>query len=159
MKVKLFITLAGAIFLIHACSESFNNSSTSLDSHEISSRLDRVNTLRAEIKAPTDFYDAEFQLFNVNGFSNSRISVPGASSWDYKFVVKLNMADISPWLEGFEEMSRAEYDQSWTNDLTKHMPERWSRSDSPEMYKRPGQDVVIILYRSEGILFKRVINL
>lgn len=155
MKVKLLLLLATVCLWLTTCSESNYNTSTRMNSKSITSQDERIRTLRKEINAPTDFYDAKFQLFNVNGFSNSRASLPGASSWDYKFVVKLDTGRISLWLEEFNPEG---YDQSWVHDLTKHMPERWSRADPLEMYKRPGQDVMIILYRSEGILFKRVLN-
>lgn len=60
----------------------------------------RVELLSAEKRKYSSIEDAEYDLFNVNGFSNQKMILPGASSWDYKFVIKVDPSDIHKWLEG-----------------------------------------------------------
>lgn len=73
------------ILMLIGCSKA--SELKELDSDDFKTKEKRVDVLKKEIKYPSDFEDAEFELFNVNGFSNTRTGIPGASSWDYKFVL------------------------------------------------------------------------
>jgi len=104
-------------------------------------------------------FDAEFQLFNVNGFNNERIIIPGASSIDYKLVVKIDSADISKWINGMNETTQSENDCSWIIDLIEHRKQNWETNSFPQYYINAEKDVTLIVFKSEGILFKRVMEL
>ena len=84
-KVKILIGLL--ILGLYSCSEISN--SNKLDSDNYKTKEERVEVLKKEIESFSEFGNAEFELFNVNGFSNSRTTLPGASSWDYKFAIKV----------------------------------------------------------------------
>ncbi|NRA12803.1 MAG: hypothetical protein HRT57_12670 [Crocinitomicaceae bacterium] len=75
---KINLILGILIFVLSSCSDS-----SRLDSDNYETKEERVEVLKKEIKSFSEFENAEFKLFNVNGFSNSRTTVPGASSWDY----------------------------------------------------------------------------
>jgi hypothetical protein len=89
-KFLIILTLT-----ICSCSEN-----TRLDSDGISTAEERVKILKEVIRSFSDIKDAEFELFNVNGFGTGGWSIPGGSSSDYKFVVKIDTTDISKWREG-----------------------------------------------------------
>ncbi|WP_108802414.1 hypothetical protein [Aquimarina sp. Aq107] len=130
-----------------------------LDSDDYESKIERVEILKNEIKYFSDFEDAEFELFNVNGFLDSRIALPGASSWDYKFVIKINPSDVNKWTDGMEKILSNKDDKVWMNDIIEKRKIEWKTTSSPELYNRQGTNVLMIVYRSEGIIYKRVVNL
>jgi len=67
------------IALFTACSSCDSNSTLDSDGYE--SKAERVETLTREINPFSDLEDAEFELFNVNGFQDQQTSFPpGASS-------------------------------------------------------------------------------
>ena len=142
--------------LITSCS---TNSTTKLDSDDYENKKDRIDKLEMEIKAFSDFQDAEFELFNVNGFHDQRIAVPGTSSWDYKFVIKVDTIDIPKWISGMKEVELTGYDDSWTKEITKDRNQNWKTSSKPKYFVRNEEDMTMIVFGNEGIIFKRVINL
>lgn len=143
-------------FTVSGCSSSNRNE---LDSDNYRSASARVSALEKQIASPTSFTDAEFELFNVNGFSNSRTLVPGGSSWDYKLVIKLPTTDIPQWTEGMVSMVTLDQNLSWTQEIIKERVDNWKTLSQPEYFKRAETDVILIVYRKEGILFKRVTDL
>ena len=135
---------------------------TRLDSDEFSTTRERIEILKKEVVCVTAIHDAEFELFNVNGFGDSNgLSVPGASSSDYRFVVRVDTSDISKWREGFTHVDPSDANDNWTRDIIKNRKETWSTSSKPAYYVRQdlpdGWSTTMIVYSSEGILFKRVI--
>jgi crotonobetainyl-CoA:carnitine CoA-transferase CaiB-like acyl-CoA transferase len=147
------------IFLIISCSSNNQkSSSTILDSDDYETSKERVEILSKEITVFSKILDAEFELFNVNGFSNQRKSVPGASSLDYKFAIFVNREDISKWTEGMTETSVPANDYDWTNEILKNKKAHWKLNSTPKYYIRKGENVVMIVYQDEGTIFKRVIQ-
>jgi hypothetical protein len=152
-KLIIILTLT-----ISSCSET-----TRLDSDDFSAAEERVEILDPEIPDVSKIMDAEFELFNVNGFSTSSgFSVPGASSLDYMFVVKIDTADISKWKEGMTKFEPEHYDATWTKEIVKNRKENWLTSSQPTYYVRQGLpkgwSTTIVEFYSEGIVFKRVIT-
>ncbi|MEM7550947.1 MAG: hypothetical protein AAF363_14785 [Bacteroidota bacterium] len=141
---------------LYNCSKTSNNH---LDSDDFDSKEKRIEVLKKEIKVFSAIRDTEFELFNVNGFSNSRPGVPGASSWDYKVVVKVDSADLSNWINGMIRTDGSDYDNEWTTKIIKSNANEWATDSPAEFYIRSGQNVTLIVYRKEGIIFKRMINL
>lgn len=141
---------------ITACSNEHNTNK--LDSDDFANHMVRVEKLKNEIKTYSDFTDAEFELFNVNGFKGSRISIPGASSLDYKFAIKLAPEDIHKWTGGMDEVFPEAYDVSWTKEITAERNVNWKTSSAPSFFTRKEAEVMMLVYEREGILYKRVIN-
>jgi hypothetical protein len=153
MRFLIILTLT-----ISSCSET-----TKLDSDDISTAEERVQILNEQIPDVSKINDAEFELFNVNGFSTSSgFSVPGASSLDYKFVIKIDTADIGKWKDGMTKFTPEHYDATWTQEIVKERKENWLTSSLPTYYTRQGLpdgwSTTIIAFYSEGIVFKRVIT-
>lgn len=151
MKKVLILILA---FGLYGCAEN----STNLDSDDFDSKDHRIEILKREIRSFSDFEDAEFKLFNVNGFSNGRLDVPGASSWDYKFGIKVKSTDLDRWTEGMVRVDSIDYNKDWIALIIEKRKSDWSINSQPEYYRRTGFDVMLVLYRAEGIVFKRVIG-
>ncbi|WP_103069156.1 hypothetical protein [Aquimarina sediminis] len=148
------ITRIFIIFLLTSCAD---NSKNTIDSRPIDSAKERIEVLEKEIIKKSEFHDAEFLLFNVNGFSKSRNAIPGASSWDYQFVVKVEPTMVTNWTIGFQKSDNKEYETGWTDDLVAHRDNNWERKSTPQLYNRVDDNTIVIVYQKEGIVFKRVI--
>jgi hypothetical protein len=154
-KLKILIGLI--ILALCSCSETSN--SNKLDSDDYNTKEERIEVLKKEIKSFSEFENAEFELFNVNGFSNSRTTLPGASSWDYKFAIKVKPSDIDKWTDGMVLVDSGNYDDSWLKKLIQKRTNDWRTVSEPEIYTRKGDDVIMVVYKTEGKIFKRVVNL
>ncbi|MCE2994790.1 MAG: hypothetical protein ACK5PC_14105 [Cyclobacteriaceae bacterium] len=152
---KLSKTLIILVLTTSSCSET-----TRLDSDEFSTAEERVEILKQEVKCFSDIKDTEFELFNVNGFHNSSGPlVPGASSWDYKFAIRVDTVDITKWREGMIKFDPQDYDDTWTKEITKDRRENWLTSSPPTYYVRQGEKyVTMVEFYLDGIIFKRVIT-
>lgn len=128
-----------------------------LDSDDYETAAQRVKALRKVITAPSDFTDAEFELFNVNGFGDQQPGVAGASSWDYKFVVRADTADLSKWIMGAQPMEIKGFDNGWITEIVKNREQNWNMASSPKYYVKDG--VTTVIFEKEGIVCKRVFNL
>jgi|TARA_R100000789_G_C2886039_1_gene116009 hypothetical protein len=155
MKNSIFIILI-IILTLNSCTDSKNINQ--LDSDDFVTKTERIKALKTEIKSQSEFNDAEFELFNVNGFSKSRESVPGASSLDYRFVIKVKNSDIEKWTEGMTKIDLPDENINWTKDIIEKRKNEWSTKSLPEFYNREKSNVLLIVYRDAGIIYKRVIN-
>jgi len=158
-KYSLFVLIA----MLFACDSNTPNrvektNISRLNSRDIEDQLERIKILTAEIKAFSELKDAEYDLFNVNGFSNSEISIPGASSWDYRFVVKVKSSDISKWKKGFIEVESIEKDTTWMEQLVIDRKNNWQKASKPQYFVREGAGVIMQIFEKEGIIFKRVVQ-
>jgi hypothetical protein len=136
------------------------NYSKELDSDSFKTASDRVTILSKEIKTFSAIKDAEFELFNVNGFSfEENRSVPGATSLDYKFVIRIDTNDIEKWTEGFFNTDSIKYDATWTEKMILNRKSIWKKQSKPLVFRRPNENVVLFVFKEEGIIFKRVSNL
>lgn len=156
MKRYFYIILI--IGLFNGCTSN-GSKSTKIDSDDFKNKADRIENLKAQIKFFSDFQDAEFELFNVNGFQNASTSGPGASSWDYKFVIKIDTVNMIKWTSGMQAVNITDYDDEWTKEITKNRKQNWKTYSAHQYYNRNGEDVTMIVYKNEGILFKRVTKL
>lgn len=141
-----------------SCSSDFSSSSK-LDSDDYSDKMERIETLKNEIKCYSEILDADFELFNVNGFKNSRQTVPGASSWDYKFVIRIDPKDVSKWTSGFSKSNISFKDEKWIKEIVANRMKNWETSSEPECLIRENEKVIMFVFKEEGIIFKRVLNL
>lgn len=129
---------------------------TDKDSDDFDNREKRIEILKAEIVSFSKFRDAEFELFNVNGFSDSWNLGVGASLSDYKLAIKVNQKDLDKWTEGMVKGENSK-DDSWVKEIVKNRAKNWQVSGEPEFYYREKSKVSVIIYRNEGIIFKRII--
>ena len=83
--------------------------------------------------------------------------VPGASSLDYKFAIKVNTSDIDSWIAGMIKVELKDHDNNWTKEIIEKRKENWKTQSQPEYYTRKEDSVTLILFRDQGIIFKRVI--
>jgi hypothetical protein len=144
-------------FVFASCINS--HKSNTLTSIGIEDANDRITILKKEIISKSEFHDAEFLLFNVNGFTTSRVTtIPGPSSWDYQFAIKVEPSEIKNWIVDFTKVDTKEYIADWANNLVIHRNQNWERKSASEVYKRENGNTVVIVYQKEGILFKRIIG-
>lgn len=136
------------------CYTQCESSETRLDSDNYEDSTERVEILGRAIKTFSPIKDAEFELFNVNGFNSRSLSIPGASSWDYKFALKIDTADVYKWCDGMTEVSASADGIGWTKEIIQHRKANWQTSVMPRYYERTGEGVKMIVYYKDGILFK-----
>lgn len=149
---KFLIILA---LTISSCSKP-----TKLDSDEFSTPGERVEILKQEISCFSEIKDAEFELYNVDGFKSSwGFSAPGLPYLDYKFVIKVDKEDVTKWREGMIKFEPEHYDTAWIKKIIKNREENWFTSSQPTYYVRQhDENVTMVEFYLEGIVFKRVIR-
>lgn len=154
MNAKFFLSILICLS-IQSCNSGDHNSTT-LTSKDITDRSERINILKREVKVFSELKDAEFYLVNANGFSNQRISVPGASSLNYQFVIKIDTNDISKWTEGMTEISSYSTNNDWIDKLLVSRKENWNVHSIPKVFTRIGDSVIMFVYNDEGIIYKKL---
>lgn len=148
----LFFTIS-----IVACHYRAANDST-LNSIDIDSKEKRLITLKKYVDFKSDVLDCEFDLFNVNGFDNDRLSVPGASSWDYKFCATINRNEVIKWTKNLKDTTFNIPEYDWILNLIKHRPENWSLHSVPKFYIGNSMNDILVVYEQEGTIFRHIIN-
>lgn len=143
-----------AALILFSCTEQ-TDTDTRLTSKDYPSKEERITILKQETNLPSEIKDAEFSLFNVNGFTHSRTTIPGASSWDYQIAVKIDTADIKSWIDNLAQLS-IDTTLSWTGVIPEQRKKEWICKSKPAYYIH--KNVIMVFYRPEGILFRRQIQ-
>jgi len=154
MNARFFLSILICLG-IQSCNSNDSNSTT-LTSKNVADKSERINILKKEVKIFSELNDAEFYLVNANGFSKQRISVPGASSLNYQFVIKIDTNDISKWTERMTETSSYSIDNYWMDKLLISRKENWNIHSTPKVFTRIGDSVMMFVYKDEGIIYKKL---
>lgn len=104
---------------------------TAINSQDINGRQERIEKLKPEIKTHSEILDAEFDLFNVNGFNGDFTFLAGSSSSDYKFAVKVDPKDIAAWTNGLQETVGNLESEPWMASLTAYRSKIGKRFPNP----------------------------
>lgn len=127
---------------------------TRLDSDDYSTPQERVEALKEVLNEPTSFSDAEFELFNVNGFSSSR-STPGASSWDYKFAVRIKPNQFDKWVFNRDTITDPNWDLSWMYEIIQQRKSNWKLLGNFSCFG--SSEDQLIFFPKSNVLFRRSI--
>lgn len=150
-----FIAYFLFIFVLYGCAEK--NIKDELYSINYGTKEERVNVLKKEITAYSDFENAEFLLHNSNGFTFTIHTLLTAGYKDYRYVVKVNPENIDKWLKGFKKVSPSESFEEWPNKLIRIRTEEWPLQSTPEYYAMENEINYVLVYRKEGVIFKKSI--
>lgn len=71
--------------------------------------------------------------------------LPGASSWDYTFAIKIDTQDVDNWLKGTTLVKGLEYNTNWVREPVNANSTGWIAKGGPEIYIREGYDVQLIV--------------
>ncbi len=165
-----FILLFGLLILVSCDSNSSDkiNNDNKLESFDVENKQERIEVLSKQIKVYSEILDAEFSLFNANGFGNTIIFVPAASSWDYKMAIKIDKKNIGKWLKGMYETKKNPQDSVWINSILEKLDDKrkrnWQKSTKDAASTRfntfydNGQSKITIFYWAEEIIFQRIIQ-
>jgi hypothetical protein len=82
----------------------------------------------------------------VNGFVESR-DVPGASSWDYFYAIKLDSSNIGKWIDGYSKKDDP------INNIKMDSAFGVKLYSIPELYELNSQQSIVV-FRGDGVLFK-----
>ncbi|MDE3743308.1 hypothetical protein [Maribacter polysaccharolyticus] len=121
-------------------------------------KAERVNVLKGEITAKSDFENAEFLLYSSNGFTFNPSSLFTPDYKDYKYVVKVSPEDIDKWTTGLTKVTPSVDFEVWPHNLIRIRKEEWQLQSKPEYYTMKEESVYVLVYRKEGILFKKAIT-
>lgn len=146
------------LWLFVSCTSGDSNP-RQLNSGDYENITERLEVLKKEVNCYSEILDTEFQLFNVNGFKNERVTVPGATSLDYKFVVRIDTSKMKEWTKDMIEFIPQKIDLKWMKKITAHQPENWNTKSVPKFYHYGDDKVLVVAYIKEGIIFKRVLKL
>lgn len=168
-KFTSFLSLFVLLILVSCKSKS----DTKLESFDIENQEKRIEILSEQIKEYSEILDAEYSLFNANGFGNTVVFVPAASYSDYKMALQIDTTDINKWLVGMynAENENAE-DSVWINsildNLTEQRKQNWIENMEKSNPKRftmsatNGYTKVAIIYQNDSlknaIIFERIIQ-
>jgi transcription elongation factor Elf1 len=160
---KLSFLLAFSLSLVFAscATEEKRTTKTTLYSEDFKTAEERVEELKKHIAVYSDFSDAQFEIFNVNGnFTNERLTIPGASSWDYQFVIKLTKENIDQWISEMVLVDTIANKDSmhWVADLNKKMTDKILQNEPGEFYKGEGKANYAVVFRNSGLLFRKIVN-
>lgn len=147
-----FFLLLVILVIAHSCQPT----PTTLDSDDWETDAARIVALEQEIITASPLQQAEFELFNVNGFGQHSTSLPGASSWDYKVALKVDSSAIDQWTAGFRPVPSLAENLDWMDSITQQRKKQWLHNSSPEFFIRENMAVYMIVYRKEGLIFKSI---
>lgn len=154
MKNKKSVIIVIMLFSCFSCSNE-----TYLKSNTIVDKTERIIILSKEVTLLSEIQNAEFDLFNQNGFSDDFVSLPGSSESQYLFAIKVNPTTTENWKEGLTEIKGELKNEQWISDLTKTRPNEWIVNSVPKFYTRKDEKgVSIVLFEKEGIIFKRILQ-
>ena len=126
-----------------------------MTSIEVEGASERIEILVKEINTFSEIRDAEYDLFNVNGFSKSRTLVAGGSSLLYDFVIKVDTSKLHKWTDDMKITTPDNYSIKRFEELVLIRKENWNVSSKPTYYKR-GDLVNMMVFKEEGIIFKSI---
>lgn len=158
--MKKILVIGLVLSLLSACQQKSPKSTNStLYSEDFDTAKERVIELKKHIKEFSDFNDAHFKLFNVNGqFLGERVVIPGPSSWDYQYVIVLDSSDIKKWLRHLTHIGKISDVQPWVINLNQQLQTPIDLTKGGENYLIKGDSNYGIAYPKQGILFRRIIN-
>jgi len=147
--------------LVRPDAEVKESTNSTLTSNDFETSGERVATLKEHIKCYSDFSDAEFELFNVNGnFNNERLTVPGGSSWDYIFVLQLEADSIDNWTSGMIPLDKKVVVDSisWVVKLNEMLTNKVYIGDSGQLFERTRDANYAVVFRKSGLVFRKIVN-
>jgi len=144
-----YLFICSIAFLISCKSPS------EMTSIEVDKATERVEILEKEINSFSEIQDAEYDLFNVNGFSKGRIFVAGGSSFRYDYVIKIDTSELHKWTDDMIITAGDEYSVKRFEELVSIRKENWNVNSKPTYYKS-GDMGNMMVYKEEGIIFKSI---
>lgn len=152
---KINFTLILVLLFCFSCSNK-----TEIKSKNISDKNERIQQLIVEIKYFSGIRDAEFDLYNINGFSDDFVMIPSRSSIDYKFVIKVIPKKISDWTKDLQKTTGNIQSEKWAGSLIETRKNNWQTASKPVFYKRKNDSTItVIVFEKEGIIYKRILKL
>jgi len=152
ISLLVLIGISSIVFYLISRDRNTEPPTTKTKSSSFSIKEQKLAFLTKYVKEYSDVYNAEYSIEYQN---NNYGFVPGPSEWDIRVVLKVQPEKVSDWVEGFQEVSEEMVHFDWWGELDINEHE-WNRNSKPRFYKRKNQDVYIIVYEVEGIIFKKI---
>lgn len=148
--IKLLI-----LSFIFQCSKQ--NIERNIDSDNYKNKEERIAVLNKEMNAKSQILDAEFELFNSNGFKNDTSLLVGPTDVNYQIAVKIDTFNIRKWTDTYRKVDILNNALLWTEKIINNRKDFWKTSSKPEYYIGEKENSILIVHRIEGIIFKQII--
>ena len=151
MKILKAIVPLICFSLLVSCSDN-----KTLKSDTIKNSTARIAILKKHIKPYSEIKDAEFYLFNSDGFDGGPTLGLGPADINYDFVVKVNPLEINKWKQNLIETTGGfEYER--LKSLTEKRAQNWITSSKPKFYKdKDIETSLVIIFEEEGIVYEQI---
>lgn len=127
------------------------NKTTDTRSATLKTDAEKIAFLQQYLKLPSEIMATEFHIV----YHDNAQGLPGPSDYDIRAALKVAPEAVARWSDGLQPVDAATTDLTWTTDLLPPQP-RWAHASPPQVYMRPGAQVVVVVYAPEGIVLKRV---
>lgn len=124
---------------------------TDTHSSKFSSDRQKIEFLTRYLKLPTPIEATEFHIVYHD---NSGI-VPGPSDWMIQAAIKVSPDSLKLWTKEMNLQSQP-INFDWGYALIPKTEQRWQLKSKPKFYQRNNENVYIVVFESEGIIFKSV---
>jgi hypothetical protein len=146
MQKKILLSCFILLFTILSCVTPVSR----ITSEELNDSEARIKELGRYFNIRTDIIDAEFDIYDTN--LNSRDSIPGATTRDYKIAVLTEKTNIDAWLTDVN-ITSFPVNYTWSEKLINNN-KNFKTDSKPLLYK--GNSKELILFKDEGIIFIRI---
>lgn len=151
--IKYIFAISLAILLLVSCN---SDNYQYLDSVDFGNKEERIKELNKIVTYHTDVLDVEFELFNVNGFGDSRTLLPGTSSWNYYFLLKVNPEDLDTWKSAIQypEDESVIPNYEILDRLKNKRKGNWELYSNPILFSGRNTNSYMLIYEEEGLIFR-----
>jgi hypothetical protein len=144
-RIKVGLVISIVSLALGACT---NRPSLTTDTY--SSQLDsdrqKIEFLGKYFKLLSPIEATEFHIvYHDNDFA--------PSDSDIEAVMKVSPSNLKVWTEGMQ-LQQQPVDITWGYALVAKNKQRWKIESKPKFYRRSNGDGIVIVFESEGIIFK-----
>jgi hypothetical protein len=136
------------VALISLCLVSCSKPSltTNTYSSQLNSDRQKIEFLGKYFKLLSPIEATEFHIvYHDNDFAPSDLDIEAA--------MKVSPSDVKVWTEGMQ-LQHQPLDIAWGYALIAKDKQKWSIKSKPKFYRRSSGDGVVVVFESEGIIFK-----
>ncbi len=136
------------IAIVSSCLVSCSKPSltTNTYSSQLNSDREKIEFLGKYFKLLSPIAATEFHIiYHDNDFA--------PSDSDIEAVMKVSPSNLKVWTEGMQ-LQQQPMDITWGYALIAKDKQRWKIESNPKFYRRSSGDGVVVIFETEGIIFK-----
>ena len=151
MKSSRWFALSVALWGATLASCGQESLTTDTRSSSLPSDERKVEFLQRYLQLPSAVETAEFHIV----FHDNSRGIPGPSDYSIEVAIKVAPGAVPSWLAGLEPGEPLGV-PSWAAELipATSADSRWALHSTPRFYRRPGANVCLWAYETEGVILK-----